>query len=308
MKTISVTLKQYLKFILLTSPLFFAAVYSFNYVINQYAIADVRNQHARDIALNIGIAQRITSGYEVNSFTQEDKFKDILMTIANNFSKMPGVGCVIIQINEIVVQSPPAVFCENINITDTVTSDISQRGKVTFLLDDKYLMHLERRVKLSTTYGNLFLLIIFVILNYAGFHLTYKKQIDHLFVKSRRLFDQSPIPVARLSTKGLILETSAAWEDVFGDRKNTNCADIVTENDREKFELVLKKTLEGGPSYVGTFSLMSRKGTKLTCASKFEVTRNGSYYEVYVAIINLASAAKNLDNEETDAFFKMAWE
>ena len=72
--------------------------------------------------------------------------------------------------------------------------------------------------------------------------------------------------------------------------------------------MVLKKTLEGGPSYVGTFSLMSRKGTKLTCASKLEVTRNGSYYEVYVAIINLASAGTKLNTEELDAFFTITWD
>ena len=270
MKTTSITLKQYLKFILLTSPLFFVATFLFNYVISQYSISNIRDQHARDIALNIGIAQRIASGYQVNSSKKEDEYKNILTVIANNFSRMPGVGCVVINVDEIVIHSPPKIFCEKINITGTVSSGFSERAKVTFLLNDKYLIHLERSAKLSTLYLNLMLLIVFVILNYGGFHLTYKKQIDYLFVKNRRLFDQSPIPLVRVSTTGLILEASAAWEEVFGDKQDTNIVNYITEWDRKKFEALLKNTIREGSSRVEKFSLTSWEGTEFICALKLE--------------------------------------
>ena len=295
-----ITLKQYIKFTLLTSPLFFIGTLLFNYVGVQYTLADIRDQHARDIAISLGTAKRLISSHTLTSNTQENDYKNILMTIAKDFSRVPGVGCVAISIDQINVQAPPKQFCDNIKIIDTVSEDILGNGTITFSLNDKYLSHIELRTRKLSLYLNLTLLTIFILVNYAGFHLTYRQQISYLFRKNRNFFKQNPIPIVQLSSSGLIIDTSPAWDEIFG-RKGPDIFEYFTVTDKPEFKQIFDGMIKNETSVIKTLSIISESETVFKCIAKFAFSKIESEKEIYLTVIEFTSSQATVSAAEQEA-------
>ena len=295
-----ITLKQYIKFTLLTSPLFFIGTLLFNYVGVQYTLADIRDQHARDIAISLGTAKRLISSHTLTSNTQENDYKNILMTIAKDFSRVPGVGCVAISIDQINVQAPPKQFCDKITIIDTVSEDILGNGTITFSLNDKYLSHIELRTRKLSLYLNLTLLTIFILVNYAGFHLTYRQQISYLFRKNRNIFKQNPIPIVQLSSSGLIIDTSPAWDEIFG-AKGPDIFEYFTVTDKVELKQIFDSMIKNETSVIKTLSIISESETVFKCITKLAFSQIESEKEVYLTVIELTSLKAMVSAAEQEA-------
>ena len=295
-----ITLKQYIKFTLLTSPLFFIGTLLFNYVGVQYTLADIRDQHARDIAISLGTAKRLISSHTLTSNTQENDYKNILMTIAKDFSRVPGVGCVAISIDQINVQAPPKQFCDKITIIDTVSEDILGNGTITFSLNDKYLSHIELRTRKLSLYLNLTLLTIFILVNYAGFHLTYRQQISYLFRKNRNIFKQNPIPIVQLSSSGLIIDTSPAWDEIFG-AKGPDIFEYFTVTDKVELKQIFDGMIKNETSVIKTLSIISESETVFKCITKLAFSKIESEKEVYLTVIERTSLKAMVSAAEQEA-------
>ena len=295
-----ITLKQYIKFTLLTSPLFFIGTLLFNYVGVQYTLADIRDQHARDIAISLGTAKRLISSHTLTSNTQDNDYKSVLMTIAKDFSRVPGVGCVAISIDQINVQAPPKQFCDKITIIDTVSEDILGSGTITFSLNDKYLSHIELRTRKLSLYLNLTLLTIFILVNYAGFHLTYRQQISYLFRKNRNFFKQNPIPIVQLSSSGLIIDTSPAWDEIFG-AKGPDIFEYFTVTDKAEFKQIFDSMIKNETSVIKSLSIISESETVFKCIAKFAFSKIESEKEIYLTVIEFTSSQATVSAAEQEA-------